>query len=355
MARFGSREISDVVLKNLNSDGSPGTPALHLETLTVSSTEVKADSSYARGGPGNPKRIAWDSNKEVNYAMTDALISPEALAILAGTTTATGAVNAHKKEFLTLGTYKTVLTIGAPASKVGTAILTLNGVAYSITTEIDSTADEVAALIGALSIDGFDLAVSTATVTISCNSTFTYSYALGTSEGCTGTFDPVTTPTATVLTAVLAETPIADASTTPRFICNTTAGYDIGTELAVGVAAGNYAIVGKLLTVVTGGATTNNGKLIADYYYTSPATSKRINIDSNKFPGYYWLEASTLWKRETDGEDLPALFTMPKIKLQNNFKISNASSGDPATFDFNSDVFPDANNHMVIIDILEDV
>lgn len=45
MARFGSREISNVVVKEI----ATGKPILYLETLTVSSLEQTAESVYARG------------------------------------------------------------------------------------------------------------------------------------------------------------------------------------------------------------------------------------------------------------------------------------------------------------------
>ena len=45
MARFGSREISNVVIKEIATKK----PVLYLETLTVSSMEQTAEVTYARG------------------------------------------------------------------------------------------------------------------------------------------------------------------------------------------------------------------------------------------------------------------------------------------------------------------
>ena len=45
MARLGSREISNVVVKEITT----GKPVLYLETLTVSSMEQTAEAVYARG------------------------------------------------------------------------------------------------------------------------------------------------------------------------------------------------------------------------------------------------------------------------------------------------------------------
>jgi len=48
-----------------------------------------------------------------------------------------------------------------------------------------------------------------------------------------------------------------------------------------------------------------------------------------------------LFRRESDGVDLPAVFVLPKVKIQSNFTFTMASSGDPSTFTFTLDAFPD--------------
>ena len=66
----------------------------------------------------------------------------------------------------------------------------------------------------------------------------------------------------------------------------------------------------------------------------------QIDITPDKFGGNYYLEASTLF-RDTNGVDLPAEFIIPNCKIQSNFTFSMASSGDPSTFTFTMDAFPD--------------
>ena len=75
-------------------------------------------------------------------------------------------------------------------------------------------------------------------------------------------------------------------------------------------------------------------------YYTEKSVGYEINITPDKFGGNYYLEASTLF-RDTDGVDLPALFIIPNCKIQSNFTFTMASSGDPSTFTFTMDAFPD--------------
>jgi hypothetical protein len=78
---------------------------------------------------------------------------------------------------------------------------------------------------------------------------------------------------------------------------------------------------------------------LVDYYVARTGASE-ITITPDKFGGYYYLEASTLF-RNTDGVDMPAEFIIPNCKIQSNFNFTMASSGDPSTFTFTIDAFPD--------------
>lgn len=75
-------------------------------------------------------------------------------------------------------------------------------------------------------------------------------------------------------------------------------------------------------------------------YYVEKAKVTELNIDAENFAGYYYVEASTLFRRESDGKDLPAEIVFPRVKIQSNFTFTMASSGDPSTFTFTMDAFP---------------
>ena len=79
---------------------------------------------------------------------------------------------------------------------------------------------------------------------------------------------------------------------------------------------------------------------LVDYYVQRTGGVSEITITPDKFGGYYYLEASTLF-RNTDGVDMPAEFVIPNCKIQSNFSFTMASSGDPSTFTFTIDAFPD--------------
>lgn len=85
---------------------------------------------------------------------------------------------------------------------------------------------------------------------------------------------------------------------------------------------------------------TSNSIVLVDYYVERNAGVSEITITPDKFGGYYYLEASTLF-RNTDGVDMPAEFVIPNCKIQSNFTFTMASSGDPSTFTFTIDAFPD--------------
>lgn len=83
-----------------------------------------------------------------------------------------------------------------------------------------------------------------------------------------------------------------------------------------------------------------NSIVLVDYYVARKGGVQEITITPDKFGGYYYLEASTLF-RNTDGVDMPAEFVIPNCKIQSNFNFTMASTGDPSTFTFTIDAFPD--------------
>lgn len=81
--------------------------------------------------------------------------------------------------------------------------------------------------------------------------------------------------------------------------------------------------------------------VLVDYYVKRTGGAQTIEITADKFGGNYYLEASTLFRRESDGVDMPAEFIIPNCKVQSNFTFSMAANGDPSTFTFTMDAFPD--------------
>ena len=96
-------------------------------------------------------------------------------------------------------------------------------------------------------------------------------------------------------------------------------------------------------------------------FYAKHASAKvsELQIDAEHFGGYYYVEAETLF-RTTQGQDLPAVITIPNVKIQSNFTFSMAATGDPSTFTFTMDAMPDytyfdkTKKVLCVIQVVED-
>lgn len=89
------------------------------------------------------------------------------------------------------------------------------------------------------------------------------------------------------------------------------------------------------------GKLTGEQTVMVDFYVSVKTGAVEMTIEPDKFGGFYYLEASTLFRRQDNGQDMAAAFVIPKVKIQSNFTFSMASSGDPSTFTFTMDAFPD--------------
>ena len=78
---------------------------------------------------------------------------------------------------------------------------------------------------------------------------------------------------------------------------------------------------------------------LVDYYIEKATGAYQIDIEPQSFGGNFYIEADTLF-RDTDGADHAAQFVIPNGKIQSNFTLTMASSGDPSTFTFTVDAFP---------------
>lgn len=101
--------------------------------------------------------------------------------------------------------------------------------------------------------------------------------------------------------------------------------------------------------------------VFVDFYVVKKSAVHELQIDAENFAGNYYVEASTLFRRESDGKDMPAEITLPNVKIQSNFTFSMASTGDPSTFTFTMDAFPGytafdkTKKVLCVIQVVEDV
>ena len=81
--------------------------------------------------------------------------------------------------------------------------------------------------------------------------------------------------------------------------------------------------------------------VMVDYYVDLPGTQVyEADITPDTFSGYYYVEADTLFRDQATGKDMPANLTFPNVKIQSNFTMTFAGTGDPSTFAFTMDAFP---------------
>ena len=294
--KFGVREICDVVLKKR----APGwfgklyleknAPVMYFDSLKTSSLEGQATTVYAQGGKGNPRLVAWEGDRTVTFTMEDALISPESFSILSGA----GLMDATEGEPIYVHTTQqvevkndTIVLDKAPSNENGAEM-------YLMIMKED----------GSIDVNKIPLRIL-----FSGNNITT-----GTLKGKT-------------ITGV------------QGFIDAAVEAYNTAHEGAVD----GFKKIGtnneyKLKTAEDTGY---NPIVYVDYYVKAESGVKQIDIEAGKFGGSYYLEASTLWRDQSTGDDYPAEFIIPNCKVQSNFTFTMAPTGDPSTFTFTLDAFPE--------------
>ena len=288
--KFGVREICDVVLRAKaaqkigNKVFYKNEPVLYFDSLKTSTLEGAATTVYAQGGRGNARLIAWEGERTVTFTMEDALISPAGFSILTGA----GLIDAAEE---TMYIHKTEKTNKVSVTKSGNDITQVS-IVLSETPYVDTKKKDSEDFIYVMLLDDDGEVISEpyiATETVAGN-------------------------TITIL---------ADESA------------DNQSDDGYGGTGENKKYRKNDLKNFK-----NNSVVLVDYYVAKTSGAFQIDITPDKFGGNFYLEASTLF-RATNGVDMPAEFIIPNCKIQSNFTFTMASSGDPSTFTFTMDAFPD--------------
>ena len=283
--KFGVREICDVVLKAKanqkigNKQFYKNEPVIYFDTLKTSSMEGAATTVYAQGGRGNARLVAWEGERTVTFTMEDALISPEGFMILSGA----GLIEAGTDE---------------------------DGKAVTIKQHITQTVDKKD-----VTAEGSKLTIPVDHVPYfgegdDRSEDYVYVFIMKDGEIISEPYLAHTSSTDGAKDVVVDTFTRTDADQTEYNPA------DLATDLV------DYDAV------------------MVDYYTERTSGAKQIEITADKFGGNYYLEAATLF-RDQNGVDMPAEFIIPNCKIQSNFTFTMASSGDPSTFTFTMDAFPD--------------
>ena len=286
--KFGVREICDVVLKAKayqkigNKEFFANEPVIYFDTLKTSGLEGAATTVYAQGGRGNSRLVAWEGERTVTFTMEDALISPEGFMILSGA----GLIEAGKKSI------KRHIT-----ERVDRSVCTIDG--DSLTVPVSKTI-----------YWGEDHK----------NTNLAYIMLVKNDEIITEPYIPVRPDeNDNILNAFKVAVHGLYDNTNPDKVNDQ---YEVDKEWVEDGKFGDFDSV------------------IVDYYTEVKSDAMQIEITPDKFGGNFYLEASTLF-RDQNGVDMPAEFIIPNCKIQSNFNFTMASSGDPSTFTFTMDAFPD--------------
>ena len=328
--KYGIREICDVVLKAKsamkvgNKVFYKNEPVIYFDTLKTSSLEGASTTVYAQGGRGNARLVAWEGERTVTFTMEDALISQTGLMILTGAglieATTADTLKVHTTE-VTDEVYPVVSGSGANQTVTGYKIY-LSHKPYlpagaSVKTEGVVTGSEVTAG--------------------DPRSIYDYIYVMLMKNG-------------EIITEPYIPSEVKEITTPPTLqdgSQNTKTLYEItlSTTDAAGVSddtarTNSFAAYDKVTGWDAWSPVAKENVVFVDYYVEKSSGAYQIDITPESFGGNFYLEASTLFRTQ-DGIDMPAEFIIPNCKVQSNFTFSMASSGDPSTFTFTMDAFPD--------------
>lgn len=294
--RFGIREVTDIVFRSIGNTSlggfvfTDGQPVIFIDSSKMSTLETTVATVYAQGGRGNPRLLAWDGDKTATFKFEDALVSPLSLSVLSSASSQTG--NRPNLVFhMNERVYFATQSIGP------VTLNTIPGAAITINTDYSFTI---------IPVD------DTGDIRSSISSYITQTSGLGTSG---------------IFTAAAAT--------------SATAG-QITITLAAAAGVGSFG-------------NQDAGNYIIDYYVVDPnTTGSLIQVDPQKFGGYYYMEANTLF-RGLDGLDYPAQITLPKVKIKTNFTLTMSPTGDPTTFSFEADALPGRTRQNKGTDVLYEI
>ena len=312
--RFGVREICDVVFKPLTSVDIAGQhfdamqPVLYLDTAKTSTLEGTATTVYAQGGKGNPRLIGWDGEKVITFTVEDALMSPVSFAMLSGAGVVKGGGKDGKKIYVHTTYDLVVEEVEIPADNNNTPEKKLCAVLTAAERNNAELAVSKEAPVYPVILDSAG-AQKTFLSAITSSQIYAYQKAEGGKDG---------------------------DENVQSILKPFTNGMDTNGESIVFVlAAGEDESQDYELEGLEVGAAVR-----IDCYTVHTEGAYEMEIEAGTFAGYYYIEASTLFRDEATGVDMPAEFIIPRGKIQSNFTFSMAASGDPSTFTFTIDAFP---------------
>jgi len=133
------------------------------------------------------------------------------------------------------------------------------------------------------------------------------------------------------------------------------AGRDYGTEQTLGSASNlnEYSIVGGVITL-NATSCPDASKVICEYTYASPASTRTSTFTANNFPEYMKINGIGTWLDEYEGSNKTVVFEVEKAKPRNNFSLTQKST-EATILTMEFDLYPvtDANNNKKYMNIYQ--
>lgn len=314
---FGVREIVDITFKAKsdlqlgNTKFAKGEPVIYFDSATTSTLESTSATVYAQGGRGNPRLIAWEGDRAVTFTFENALISAQSFAMLSGANLIENSrVPMHRTDRVE------VVVKEAMGGTTPVPVLDLTSIVPA-SGQVISQADEN--LTDPNSGFVYQGAGNIYVMELDAEGNISRRFAIN--QG--GALEAQ--PTVPSLSVVAESSNGGDAS-----------GMFKTTKFELVSAIENEGNV----TAINEGLGLDAGKIyLVDYYVLQPGAS--MTVTAGKFAGSYLIEANTVFRRVVDGRDYPAQFTIPNGKISSAFSFTMAPTGDPSTFPFTVDCFPD--------------
>lgn len=322
--KFGVREVANIVFraKSVQKLGDytfeKGEPVIYFDSAKTSTVESASTTVYAQGGRGNPRIMAWEGDKTATFTFEEALLSSLGFSILSG---------ANLIESVRIPFHHAV-QVEAETQNVALDGDTGSGAAVPVL----DLSDRIPA--GAQVLGRAD-------ENLSVNGNYQYPmgqiYVMELEEGeivkrikvnqdGALTEDPATAGTQSLVLNSVADVVSPSLFATDEF------------KVVSAFLAGDEDTAVTTVNSATSQLKVGSSYLV-DFYALQNGSEMTVTAD--KFAGYYYIEADTLFRRASDGKDVPAQFVIPKGKVQSNFNFTMAGTGDPSTFTFTVDAFPD--------------
>ena len=317
--KFGVREIVDITFKARadmqigNTQFEKGEPVFIFDSAKTSTLESTTTTVYAQGGRGNPRLIAWEGDKTITFTFEEALISAQSFAMLSGANLIENSrVAMHQQKRVEVVQREVALGEKTAAT---VAVLDLTGLIPENGQVVSAADPNMVDEAGNFLYEGRG---NIYVMELDADGQITRRFKVNQKGALT------TQPTVPTLSVVATSKAgeHAEMGVTEKFQLVSAIAGDTDTKA---ITEANGLDAGKIYMV--------------DYYVLQPGSS--MTVTAGKFAGTYLIEANTLFRRQTDNRDYPAQFTIPNGKISSAFTFTMAPTGDPSTFPFTVDAFPD--------------